>query len=65
LFPTFDGGEDAIGIGGPHEGLGPHDVAVERRLEVHGWEHPSPEPPLGEHGKEGLDRIEPRARRSG
>jgi hypothetical protein len=56
LVPAVDGGENALGIGGPDERLGLgivlSDVAVDRRLEVHNRaEHPAPQPPLRERCK--------------
>jgi hypothetical protein len=64
LVPTLYGGDDAIGIGGPDEGLGLHVVlgeqAVDGGLEVdEGVEGPALEAPLEELGEEALDRVEP------
>jgi hypothetical protein len=70
FFPAVDDGEDAVGIGGPDEGLWRGvmlgDVAVDGGLKIDdGAERPAPEPPLRECGKEGLDRVEPTSTRSG
>ena len=66
LVPTFDGGDDFGGIGGPAERLGMGVVLVEEAidggLEVRKrTEDAAFQAPLGEFGEESLDGIEPRA----
>ena len=66
-MPTIDGGDDAIWVGGPDEGLGVVIVLLEeafdRGLEVDDrMEDAAFQPALGELGEETLDRIEPGAR---
>jgi hypothetical protein len=63
LFPASDGGKDALGIGGPDEGLRLTIVlgngALDRGLKVHDRaEHPAPELPFRQRCKERLDRID-------
>ena len=67
-MPTSDGGDDAVGIGGPDEGLWIGillgNEAVDCSLEVdQRMEGAAPEAATGELGKEALDRVKPRARR--
>ena len=69
MVPTVDGGEDAVGVGGPDEGLGIVvglvDEAVDGGLEVDdGAEHAASEPAPGQLGEEALDAVEP-GRRGG
>ena len=65
LVPTFDGSDDFIGIGGPHEGFGVIvgflQEAVDGGLEIDNRvEDPAFEAAFGQFGEEALDRIEPR-----
>ena len=65
MLPAFDGGEDALRIGGPDEGFGIgvclSDEAVDSGLQVNdGSEHAALEATAGELGEEAFDRIEPR-----
>ncbi len=67
LVPAFDGGDDAVGVGGPDEWfrlivvLG--EEAVDGRLEVHdGAEDAALEASLRELGEEALHRVQPGAR---
>jgi hypothetical protein len=67
LAPSFDGGDDFIGVGRPDKGLGIavglFDEAVDRALELDdGAEDAAFEPPAGEFREEALDGIEPRRR---
>jgi hypothetical protein len=72
-YPRFDGSNDFIGIGGPHEGLGVIvafvgflQEAVDGGLEIDDRaKEPAFEASLGEFGEEALDRIEPRNRGPG
>lgn len=62
MVPTFDGGDDFIGIGGPDERLGLPvvfgDVAVDGGLQVDdGMEHAAPEATLRQLGEEALDAL--------
>lgn len=64
MFPSIDGSEDAVWIGGPDEGLwvciGLFDEAVDGGLELdEGMEDASFQAPSGELGEEALDGIEP------
>ena len=66
LVPSFDGGDDAVRIGGPDEGLRfcvvLADEAVDGGLEVDdGAEDAALEPALGELGEEAFDGVEPGA----
>ena len=70
MLPAFDGGEDALRIGGPDEGFGIgvclSDEAVDSGLQVNdGSEHAALEATAGELGKEAFDRIEPGCRGRG
>jgi hypothetical protein len=67
LVPTFDGGDDVVGVGGPDERfrlpvvLG--KIAVDGGVEVaDGMKDAALETPLRQLGEEALDRVEPRAR---
>ncbi len=65
-MPPFDSGDDAIGTGGPDEGLGILivliKIAVDSGLEIaDGTEDATLETALGECGEEALDRIQPGA----
>ena len=64
MLPAFDGGEDALRIGGPDEGFGIGvclgDEAVDSDLQVNdGSEDAAFEATAGELGEEAFDRIEP------
>jgi hypothetical protein len=64
LLPSFDSGEDAVRIGGPHEGFGLsvclYEEAVNGGLEVgDGSEDAALEAPPCELGEEALDGVEP------
>lgn len=64
LVPSAGLLDDALGIGGPDEGLGGLvvllEVAVDGRLQGDdGVEDATPEPPAGEGGEERLDGVEP------
>jgi hypothetical protein len=66
LVPSFGGGDDSVGIGLPEERLGVLivgvDEAVDSRLQRHKRvEDAAFEPPFGELGEEGLERVEPGA----
>ena len=66
-MPTFDGGDDLVGIGGPNERCGVvvgfGDEAVDGGLEIDDRvEHSSFESAFAELGEEGFDGIEPGAR---
>ncbi len=66
-MPTFDGGNDLVGVGGPMEGLWLlvvfFEEAVDCGLEIDdGVEDAAPEATLRQLCKEALDRVEPRAR---
>ena len=70
MVPTFDGRDDFIGIGGPHEGLGVIvgflQEAVDGSLEIDDRaEDPAFEAAFGQFGEEALDRIEPGGRGRG
>ena len=63
-MPSFDGGDDAIGIGGPDEGfwviVGLVDEAVDGGLEVgDGAEDTALEAASRKFGEEPLDGVEP------
>ena len=65
-MPSIDLLDDAVGIGGPDEGFGFAvvfaEVAVDRGLQVdQRAKDAALQPPAGERGKEGLDRIGPGA----
>ena len=65
-MPTFDGGDDFVGIGGPGEGFGSlivlGNVAVDGGLEVDGgMEDAAFEATLRQLGEEALDGVEPGA----
>src|SRR5208282_5123589 len=67
LVPTFDGRDDFIRIGGPHEGLGVLvsflQEAVDGGLEIDDRaEGAAFEAAFGQFGEEALDRIEPGGR---
>ena len=62
MLPARDGGEDAIWVSGPGEGLGMFvvlgDVAVDGGLEVDkGAEDPALEPASGERREEALHGV--------
>jgi hypothetical protein len=64
LVPAFDGGDDCVGIGGPHEGfwviIGFPQEAVDGGLAIDdGAEGTAFEAALAELGEEALDGIEP------
>jgi hypothetical protein len=66
LIPSVDFIDDAIGVGGPDEGLGVvvvlGEVAIDGSLEVdQRVKGAALQAPPGEGGEEGLDRIDPRA----
>ena len=66
-MPAFDGGDDPIGVGGPHEGLwvivGFLEEAVDRGLEIDDRaEHAAFEAASGQLGEEALDGVEPGGR---
>ena len=66
-MPTFDGGDDFVGIGGPDEGLGIiigfGDELIDGCLQVgHGFEDTALETVSGELGEISLDGVEPGAR---
>ena len=66
-MPASDGGDDFVGIGGPHEGfgiiVGLSQEAVDGGLEIDDRaEHAAFETPLGQLGEEALDGIEPGSR---
>jgi hypothetical protein len=66
LVPSFDGGDDAVRVGGPDEGfgiiVGLVDEAVDGGLEVgDGAEHAALEATPGELGKKALDGVQPGA----
>ena len=70
MVPTFDGSDDFIGIGGPHEGLGVIvgflQEAVDGGLEIDNRaEDPAFEAAPGQLGEEALDRVEPGGRGRG
>ena len=70
MIPTFDGSDDFIGIGGPHEGFGVIvgflQEAVDGGLEIDNRaEDPAFEAAFGQLGEEALDRIEPGGRGRG
>ena len=65
-MPSVDGGDDAVWIGGPDEGLGIIvglvDEAVDGCLEVgDGAEHAALEPAPGKLGEKALDGVQPGA----
>jgi hypothetical protein len=65
--PSFDGGDDAVGIGGPDEGFGVFvglvDEAVDGGLQLDkGTEDAALQTSLGKLGEEPLDGVEPRRR---
>ncbi len=65
-MPSLDGGDDAVGVGGPDEGFGVMvglgDEAVDGGLQVgDGTEHAPLEPASGELGEEAFHRVQPRA----
>jgi hypothetical protein len=67
LVPSFDGGDDAVGIGGPSEGLWIiiclGEEAIDGGLEIDdGAEDAAFQSTPGKLGKEALDGIEPGAR---
>jgi hypothetical protein len=67
LVPTFDRGDDFLGIGGPHEGLGIvvgfPEKAIDRGLEIDDRaKHAAFEAALGQLGEEALDGVEPGGR---
>ena len=62
MVPSFDGGDDFVGVGRPDEGLGIaidlFDEAVDGGLEIDdGAEDTAFEPPPGEFGEEALDAL--------
>ncbi len=64
LIPSADLGDDAVWVSGPDEGLGHPivlgEIAIDGGLEVdQRVEHAASEPPPGERGEEGLDRVGP------
>ena len=64
-MPSIDLLDDVVGIGGPDEGFGflvvLTEVAVDRGLQVdQRAKDAALQPPAGERGEEGLDRIGPR-----
>ena len=64
MVPASDGGDEFIGIGGPHEGFGVIvgflQEAVDGGLEIDNRaEDPAFEAAFGQFGEEALDRIEP------
>ena len=66
----FDGGDDAVGVGGPDEGfgiiVGLVDEVVDGCLKIgDGAEDAALEPAPGELGEEALDGIQPGARGGG
>jgi hypothetical protein len=66
LVPSFDGGDDLVGIGGPCEGFGVFvglgDEAVDGGLEVdEGAKDAALEASFGELGEVSLDGVEPGA----
>ena len=70
MVPTFDGGDDFVGIGGPHEGFGVIvgflQEAVDGGLEIDNRaEDAAFEAAVGQLSEEALDRIEPRGRGRG
>ena len=63
-MPTFDGGDNFVGIGGPDEGLGIiiglGDESIDGGLQVdHGSEDTALETASGELGEVSLDGVEP------
>ena len=65
MVPAFDGGDDFVGIGGPHEGFGVIVgfllEAVDGGLEIDNRaEGAAFEAAFGQFGEEALGRIEPR-----
>jgi len=65
LLPAFDGGENAVGVGGPYKGfrvlVGFGDEAVDGGLQIdERMKDAALEPPAGQAGEEGLDRVQPR-----
>lgn len=69
-MPTFDGGDDFVGVSGPGEGFGLSIVlgeeAVDGRLQVDDrMKDASLEASLRQLGEEALDGVEPGARRGG
>ena len=70
MVPASDGGDDLVGIGGPHEGLGVivglFEEAVDSGLEINDRaEDPAFEATSGQLGEEALDGIEPGGRGRG
>ena len=66
MAPSFDSGDDAIGTGGPDEGLGAVivliEIAVDSGFEIaDGAEDAALEAALGQCGEEALDCIQPGA----
>jgi hypothetical protein len=64
LHPALDSGDDAITMGGPHEGfgiaIGLSEKAVDCGLKFDaGAEHTAFEPSSGRFREEALDRVEP------
>ena len=64
MVPSFDSGDNFVGIGGPGEGFWLFivfgDEAVDGGLEVDdGVEHAAFQAALGQLGKKALDRVEP------
>ncbi len=67
MLPAFDSGEDAVGVGGPYEGLGVCigflDEAVDGALEIDdGVEDPALQHLPGQLGKKAFDGVEPGGR---
>ena len=66
-MPSFDGGDDFVGVGGPREwlrvGVGLSDEAVDGRLEIDdGAEDTAFQSTSAELGKKSLDSVGPGAR---
>ena len=69
-MPSFDGGDDFVGVLGPGEGFGVGIDVVEKAVDgifelLKGSEYAPFEPPLSKGGKQAFNSVQPGGRRRG